>query len=89
MDGEFQCSTNNEIPVSLEEANSQGKQFDGEIKMGFLPKVFQGNLSLIDAFKVDDVVLRTQLSADIKGSIHQLTSKIAEELEAAIRETKK
>ena len=89
MNGSFECLTNDDIPASVEEASSKGKVFDGEIVMGFLPIVFQGHLSLIDAFKVDEVVLRTQLSADIKGSIHQLTSKIAEELEEAVRETKK
>ena len=88
MNGEFQCSANDDIPFSLKEARSGGKQFDGQIKMGFLPKVFQGNLKLIEAFKEDEVVLRTQLNADIKGSIYNLTSKIAEELETVIEENK-
>lgn len=88
MNGEFQHSENDDIPVSVEEESNE-KQFSGEIKMGFLPRVFQSNTAIIEVFKIDDVVLRTQLDVDVEGQIHQLTSKMGEKLEEISIQTKK
>lgn len=81
MNGEFQCTENDDIPVSIEEAESDACVFSGEIKMGFLPIVFQTNENIINVFKVDEVLLRTQLDVDIEGEIHELTSKAGQKLD--------
>jgi len=88
MNGEFKCSESDDIPVSEEEAQFSGKYFEGSVKMGFLPKVFQNNVDLIDVLKVDQVVLRTEIDVDLQGQVNRLTSQAAKDLEDITRNRK-
>ncbi len=88
MDGAFQLSESDDIPVSEEEEKERGETFSGEIKMGFLPTVFQENAALFGALKSETTVYRIELDADIEGQVGQLTSKAGEKLYQAVEKVK-